>query len=417
MLQLSGVADGQKSPPLTSRKRAGSRGSASSAAAAANSVAAASAQKAKAGALVKKGGHGRGNWGKIGSEIEWNLKDSTADPNFDEESLIPCDRIAMVETVFSITPDEMKDFLQSPLEEFFVNGNVAELLGPFSEIATPKLNPQIVALLVEEGCERNNPDRELVSKLLLGFATAAGSWHASAEDICRGLDMALDRLDDLVLDTPDADHIIAKFIARAIGDEIIAPAYVLGFDYGLSAPRLVRRAMKKAAALVKTPQGLSRLEFVWGVSGARSPVGDLRSRINMLLREYLDTESIEEASICIREMEAVRFHHEVVRQIVQMSIESGDMKVMQPMVSLLQAVTGSSLISDHQLTMGFDRVLAAMEDICLDTPLAEQSFASFCRLAAPFLPEGLQRNIHLEAQKDGRKRTVSVTAPMPPLQR
>ena len=266
-----------------------------------------------------------------------------------------------------------------------------------------------------------------MSKLLLGFATAAGSWHASAEDIRRGLDLALDRLDDLVLDTPDADHVIAKFIARAIGDEIIAPAYALGFDYGASpaflsdvslptpvhsvhtqghdypytrvrlssyvgsrlksncapldvpacvlgsagssAPWLVRRAMKKAGALVKTPQGLSRLEFVWGVSGARSPVGDLRSRINMLLREYLDTESIEEASICIREMEAVRFHHEVVRQIVQMSIESGDMKVMQPMVSLLQAVTGSSLISDHQLTMGFDRVLAAMEDICLDTPL------------------------------------------------
>ena len=128
--------------------------------------------------------------------------------------------------------------------------------------------------------------------------------------------------------------------------------------------------MKKSAALVKTPQGLARLEFVWGVSGARSPVGDLRSRVNLLLREYLDTKSIEEASTCIREMEATRFHHEVVRQIVQMSIESGDMKVMQPMVSLLQAVTGKvSLISDHQLSMGFDRVLSAMEDICVDTPL------------------------------------------------
>ena len=44
-----------ESPPLTSRKRAGSKGSASSAAAAADSVAAASAQKAKTGALVKKG--------------------------------------------------------------------------------------------------------------------------------------------------------------------------------------------------------------------------------------------------------------------------------------------------------------------------------------------------------------------------
>ena len=73
-----------------------------------------------------------------------------------------------------------------------------------------------------------------MSKLLLGFATAAGSWHASAEDIRRGLDLALDRLDVLVLDTPDADHVIAKFIARAISDEIIAPAYALGFDYGAS---------------------------------------------------------------------------------------------------------------------------------------------------------------------------------------
>ena len=109
-----------------------------------------------------------------------------------------------------------------------------ELLGPLSEIATPTLNPEIVALLVEEGCERNNADRELVSKLLLGFATAAGSWHATAGDLRCGLNLALDRLDDLVLDTPDADHVIAKFIARAIADEVIAPAYALGFDYGAS---------------------------------------------------------------------------------------------------------------------------------------------------------------------------------------
>ena len=58
-----------------------------------------------------------------------------------------------------------------------------------------------------------------------------------------------------------------------------------------------------------------RLDNVWGVGGGLRPVKYLIKQIVLLLKEYLCSGDIEEASRCLRELEVPHFHHELVYEV------------------------------------------------------------------------------------------------------
>ena len=58
-----------------------------------------------------------------------------------------------------------------------------------------------------------------------------------------------------------------------------------------------------------------RLDNVWGVGGGLRPVKYLIKQIVLLLKEYLCSGDIGEASRCLRELEVPHFHHELVYEV------------------------------------------------------------------------------------------------------
>ena len=44
--------------------------------------------------------------------------------------------------------------------------------------------------------------------------------------MCSGFDLLLEELDELSLDTPDAADVLGNFMARAVADDCIPPAYI-----------------------------------------------------------------------------------------------------------------------------------------------------------------------------------------------
>ena len=46
------------------------------------------------------------------------------------------------------------------------------------------------------------------------------------EEIEKGLSVLLSRVEDIYLDVPDVLHLLASFIARAVVDEVISPAFL-----------------------------------------------------------------------------------------------------------------------------------------------------------------------------------------------
>ena len=60
-----------------------------------------------------------------------------------------------------------------------------------------------------------------------------------------------------------------------------------------------------------------RLDNVWGIGGGVRPVKYLVKKIVLLLKEYLCSGDIEEATLCLKELEVPHFHHELVYEVSQ----------------------------------------------------------------------------------------------------
>ena len=67
------------------------------------------------------------------------------------------------------------------------------------------------------------------------------------------------------------------------------------FSNAVLTPPPLSKALDRADLLVNAPQGMSRLDSVWGAGGARRPVRALVAQMVQLLREFLSSADCEEA--------------------------------------------------------------------------------------------------------------------------
>lgn len=174
--------------------------------------------------LTKKAGGGRGNWGKAGSELleEFEVLDQ-ADPNFNEDSDV--DNIEFKEIVCADTSNEeefLKHFEQVMLE-YFEHGDTSEVAKEIDDsIRSGTLRPLVIRKAVEMALEHKNSHREMTSVLISDLYQRC----LIGSDYEKGFDMLLNNLPDLILDTPEATHLLGNFLARAVADDCLMPKYV-----------------------------------------------------------------------------------------------------------------------------------------------------------------------------------------------
>src|SRR3546814_6665945 len=160
--------------------------------------------------------------------------------------------------------------------------------------------------------DRNDRERELVSRLLsAGYPTVLYSAH-----VAQGFERLLELADELELDAPQAKLMISTFIARAVIDEVVPPAW-------LSSPKtasLGGDVIEHAKRMLSRDHSGAKLERVWGPGDSR-PVQDLKVAIDQLLAEYLYARQLEEAARCVRELQAPHFEHEIVKRAIGKALD------------------------------------------------------------------------------------------------
>eukprot|EP00035_Acanthoeca_spectabilis_P040415 m.69730 g.69730 ORF g.69730 m.69730 type:complete len:419 (+) comp9978_c0_seq5:336-1592(+) len=355
-----------------------------------------------------KAGGGKGSWGRFDDDI-WAAKNNVKSPPIDHHD----QGVVMVETTWSMTPSEIRSFMEPKLLQYLCSSDFAEVVRPISELGRPDLNPHLVEVLLIEGIERNDMERELVSELLTELEAQRVIPMA---DIQAGFDRVLPQLADLNMDTPNAHQVAGKFMARAVADEVIAPRYVTSRP-GPQDSDEAALAFAKARGLITTPQGLSRLAYVWGSNGARSPVDELRSKVSLMLGELVLTGDLAEAEICTRELRAKHFLHEVVFQAIELAIDGRSERDMLLLSAFLKRLCNSAIVSEGQLKNGLDRIVESMGDIQLDNPHAALNLDSFCRVSSSFLPQKFCAVVAQQAKRAMNKsrggRVRSITLPNP----
>lgn len=95
--------------------------------------------------------------------------------------------------------------------------------------------------------------------------------------------------------------------------------------------------------------GMTRLDNVWGVGGGLRPVTSLVRSMGLLLREYLSSDDMNEASRCLAELEVPHFHHELVFEAIVMAVEASNEETENSIVKLLKFFADTTIITTDQM--------------------------------------------------------------------
>lgn len=359
--------------------------------------------------LPKKGGAGgKGTWGKLGGELDLPWVDPN-DPNYDSDNNEESENakkknktVKLNSLVPEMSEEDVRKAVEPLVLEYFENGDTIEVLVSLEEMLhNLGMRRWMVGLIaIELALDHKPSHREMTSQLISELYLKV----ISQRDIGKAFDSLLRQLPDLMLDTPDAPHLIGNFMARAIADDCIPPKFLHSYKGNVEDPE-AKKALCRADTLLNMKHGLVRLDNVWGVGGGIRPVKYLVKKIVLLLKEYLCSGDVKEASRCLADLEVPHFHHELVYEAVYMVIESMHEKTEESMCKLLQSLFQTFVITIDQMRNGFQRVFDQMPDISIDVPAAYvilERWVLRCRQAGI-----VNDDIVRKMPSRGRKRFVS----------
>ncbi|EEC43664.1 predicted protein [Phaeodactylum tricornutum CCAP 1055/1] len=277
-----------------------------------------------------------------------------------------------------LTNQEFKVQVAEALKEYFDSCDADEVIRTLEELGCQEFHHEIVKKAISLAMDNSSRERELTSRLL----TCLHPTPLSMEHMEAGFNLLLDSVDDLSTDVPEAETMVASFLARAVVDEVLPPAY-------LSEQNNVRvgdMVIAKAVALLSREHCTARLERVWGPGDGR-PVEELKIEMDQLLQEYLHSRELDEAARCVKELHAPHFHHELVKRGAFAAMELDGKKEEQDhanldaMAALLAFLVKNAIVSEYQVKKGLSRLKDVLPDMQLDVPLAPalmEAFAGFC---------------------------------------
>ncbi|VDQ16677.1 unnamed protein product [Trichobilharzia regenti] len=211
-------------------------------------------------------------------------------------------------------------------------------------------------------------------------------------------ELVLSEIGDLIIDVPKAPEYLGRFVARAILDDILPPKFVeiqrsvlsqappsgspphtnkhlaqnitrpgtrnlsdsssggsvsvgnsssgIGSASSLVTVNMIRpdlalQALNRAESILTLRHAFSRLENIWGVPAGPKATKVLAKRIRRLLKSFIDSNDIDEATEALLELDAPHFHHELVFQAIVMAIEISTQLARERVISLLSELCSS----------------------------------------------------------------------------
>lgn len=238
------------------------------------------------------------------------------------------------------------------------------------ELGSSGYLPYFIKRLVSMAMDRHDKEKEMASVLL----SALYADVISPDQIQDGFFMLLESADDLAVDILDAVDILALFLARAVVDDIIPPAFLNRAKKGLPESSKGVQAIQIAdKSYLSAPHHAELVERKWGGS-THITVEEVKKKIADLLREYVESGDTNEACRCIRELGVSFFHHEVVKRALVLAMEK---RSAEPLIfKLLKEAAEEGLISSSQMVKGFSRLADSLDDLALDIPSAKTLFQS-----------------------------------------
>ncbi|XP_061952678.1 MA3 DOMAIN-CONTAINING TRANSLATION REGULATORY FACTOR 1 [Populus nigra] len=315
--------------------------------------------------VKKDGGGGKGTWGKLlDTDVESHIDRN--DPNYDSGE----EPYQLVGATISDPLDDYKKAVVSIIEEYFSTGDVEVAASDLRELGSSNYHLYFIKRLVSMAMDRHDKEKEMASVLL----SALYADVISPSQIRDGFVILLESADDLAVDILDAVDILALFVARAVVDDILPPAFLTRAKKALPESSKGFQVLQTTEKnYLSAPHHAELVERRWGGS-THITVEEVKKKITDLLREYVESGDAVEACRCIRELGVSFFHHEVVKRALVLAME---IRTAEPLIlKLLKEASEEGLVSSSQMAKGFARLKESLDDLALDIPSAKSLFQS-----------------------------------------
>ncbi|KHN32821.1 Programmed cell death protein 4 [Glycine soja] len=308
----------------------------------------------------KKGGSGgKGTWGGLLDTDDTNVLDPN-DPNYDSSEEFDHSNEKKPTTDL----ENYKKKATIIVEEYFSTDGVIATMNEVKELGKPQYGYYFVKKLVSMSMDRHDKEKEMAAILL----SALYSDVVDPSQVYKGFSKLVESADDLIVDIPDTVEILALFIARAVVDDILPPAFLKKqMAYLPKDSKGVEVLKKTEKSYLAAPLHAEIIERCWGRS-KNTTVDDVKVKINNFLKEYVASGDKKEASRCIKDLKVPFFHHEIVKRVLIMAMERRQAE--SPLLDLLKAAAEEGFINSSQMSKGFSRLIDTVDDLSLDIPNA-----------------------------------------------
>jgi programmed cell death protein 4 len=182
---------------------------------------------------------------------------------------------------------------------------------------------------------------------------------------------------------------VANFVARAVVDEVLPPAYLSEQNNKRPGDAVI----EKSISLLSREHCHSKLERVWGPGDGR-PVSELKVEMDQMLQEYLLSRELDECARCVKELDAAHYMHELVKRGVKIAMEQDgkdrdtqhEKSAIDAMAALFGFLVKNAIISEHHVAKGIDRLHRILDDLKLDVPAAPTLLQDFEDMLQEELP-------------------------------
>lgn len=154
---------------------------------------------------------------------------------------------------------QLKEKLHNIYTEYLFEGDSADCITSLKELSIPEcLKYESIRQLLSLAIDSKNSQREFASRLLVSMLS---NHLVELSHIERAFALILERIEDLYLDCPDILRVASCFIARAVNDECLTPAFLARVD--LSDRDLGVQVLKSAENALNQPDAAEHIQSVW----------------------------------------------------------------------------------------------------------------------------------------------------------
>jgi len=161
-----------------------------------------------------------------------------------------------------------KKKIDSIVSEYFRSESLPEAVTALRELNAPYLNFEVVKRLISQSLDLGFRQKEGASIFLADQTGDSGSQTLlTTADVEKGFVILLERADDLALDVPSVLRDLSIFIARAVVDEVLPPAFLVRVDLGIADAG--SQVLRQAQALLKQQDASDALTYAWETLNAQ----------------------------------------------------------------------------------------------------------------------------------------------------